>query len=206
MSSPMEQIPLGLAPAPEPTLDNYVPGRNAAALAALRDAATGHAATTVLYLWGVPGSGRTHLVRAASAVGLAAVDDVETLDAAAQIALFDAINEARAAGAAVVVAGSASPAQLTLREDLRTRLGSGLAFELAPLSDAEKADALRARAAALGMKLPEDVLAWLQTHLARDLGTQIAVLDALDRYSLAHQRPLTLPLVRAALRTDNPPP
>jgi hypothetical protein len=32
------------------------------------------------------------------------------------------------------------------------------------------------------------------------MGAQIAVLDALDRYSLAHQRPVTLPMVRAALQ------
>jgi DnaA family protein len=165
----------------------------------VREAAAGRPAATVVYLWGERGSGRTHLVRAAAAEGLAAVDDADRLDAAAQVALFDAINEARAVGAAVVVAGARPPAQLALREDLRTRLGSGLAFELVPLSDAEKAQALRARAAALGLKLPEDVLAWLLTHLRRDMGTQIAVLDALDRYSLAHQRPLTLPLVRAAL-------
>jgi DnaA family protein len=37
------------------------------------------------------------------------------------------------------------------------------------------------------------------THLRRDMGTQIAVLDALDRHSLALKRPLTLPLVRGAL-------
>jgi DnaA family protein len=195
----MEQLPLVLAPPPPPTLDNFVAGRNGAALSALREAAAGRAGATVFYLWGEPGSGRTHLLRAAAAAGLAAVDDADRLDAAAQIALFDAINEARAVGAAVVVSGSRPPAQLAVREDLRTRLGSGLAFELVPLSDAEKAEALRARAAALGMKLPEEVLAYLLTHLRRDMGTQIAMVDALDRYSLARQRALTLPLVRAAL-------
>lgn len=199
MTSAMEQLPLALAPAPDPTLDNYVAGRNGAALAALREAAAGRPAATVIYLWGESGSGRTHLVRAAIAAGLAAVDDAERLDAPAQVALFDAINEARTAGAAVVVAGARSPAQLALREDLRTRLGSGLAFELQPLSDAEKADALRARAAALGMKLPGDVLDYLLTRLRRDMGTQIAMLDTLDRYTLSHKRALTLPLVREAL-------
>jgi DnaA family protein len=196
----MEQLTLALAPPPEPSFDNFVAGRNGRALAALREAAAGRAPATVLYLWGEPGSGRTHLVRAATAAGLAAVDDVETLDASAQVALFDAINEARMAGAAVVAAGPAAPMQLALREDLRSRLGSGVVFELAALSDAEKAAALRARAEALGMHLPEEVLAYLLTHLPRGMGTQIAVLDALDRYSLAHQRPVTLPMVRAALQ------
>jgi DnaA family protein len=158
----------------------------------------------VIYLWGERGSGRSHLARAAAAAGLAAVDDVERLDDAAQVALFDAINEARAVGAAVVATGLAPPLQLALREDLRTRLGSGMVCELAPLSDAEKASALAARAAALGMRVPAEVLAYLRTHLRRDLGTQMALLEALDRYSLAQQRPLTLPLVRAALATLTP--
>lgn len=199
----MEQLLLELAPPPSPDFDNFVPGRNARALAALREAAAGRPAAPVIYLWGDPGCGRTHLVRAAAAAGLAAADDVEGLDPAAQVALFDAINEARSAGSAVVVAGAAAPAHVPVREDLRTRLGSGLVFELVPLSESEKADALRARAAALGMRLPEDVLAYLLTRLRRDMGTQIAVLEALDRYSLAHRRALTLPLVRAAL-AENP--
>lgn len=195
----MQQLILELAPPPAPTLDNFIIGRNGAALATLREAAASRPAATVIYLWGEPGSGRTHLVTAASIAGLAAVDDVERLDPTAQVTLFDAINEARSMGAAVVVAGAHAPARLPLRDDLRTRLGSGLAFELAALSDAEKAEALRNRAATLGMTLPEEVVSYLLTHLPRDMGTQIAMLDALDRYSLARQRAVTLPLVRAAL-------
>jgi len=33
----------------------------------------------------------------------------------------------------------------------------------------------------------------------RDTGTLFAALEAIDRYSLARQRPVTLPLVREAL-------
>jgi DnaA family protein len=49
------------------------------------------------------------------------------------------------------------------------------------------------------MTLPDEVADYLLRRLPRDLGTQLAVLDALDRYSLAHKRALTVPLVREAL-------
>jgi DnaA family protein len=194
-----EQLLLELAPPAAPSLQNFVTGANGTAVAALAETIAGRAAATVVYLWGEPGSGRTHLLRACEAGGLMTADDVERLDDAAQIALFDAINEARASGACVVAAGARAPLALPLREDLRTRLGSGLVFEIVALSEADKATALRRHAAALGMRLPEEVLAYLLTHLRRDMGTQIAVLDALDRYSLARKRPLTVPLVREAL-------
>ena len=50
-----------------------------------------------------------------------------------------------------------------------------------------------------GLRMAEDVVAYLLTHLKRDMATQIAVVDALDRYSLEQKRPVTLPLVREAL-------
>ena len=100
----------------------------------------------------------------------------------------------------MIAAGRATPAALPLREDLRSRLLSGLVFQLQPLADDEKAAALAAHAAARGMKLPAEAVDHLLRRLPRDLGTQFAVLDAVDRYSLALKRPVTLPLVREALR------
>jgi len=128
---------------------------------------------------------------------------LETTDLAAmstaQVRAFEAFNRARGEGHSVVAAGSAPPPQLALREDLRTRLGSGLVFQVHPLSDDEKAAALRAQAASRGIALPDEVAAYLLRHLPRSLAMQLAVLDALDRYSLAQKRAVTLPLVREAL-------
>ena len=68
----------------------------------MRALAAGELREAIVYLWGEPGSGRTHLLRAAARANPALVvaDDVETLDAAAQQALFIAINAARDGGAA----------------------------------------------------------------------------------------------------------
>ena len=130
-----------------------------------------------------------------------AVDDVQDLPAGDQIALFDLYNRVRAAHGALVVSGDAAPAQLALREDLRSRLAWGLAFQLHPLSDAEKAAALRAHARARSLDLPEEVIAYLLKHARRDMASLIGILDALDRYSLEQKRPVTLPLVRDALES-----
>ena len=245
----MQQLVLELAPAAAPTLENFFPGRNEAAVSALRDALAG--GERVVYLFGEPGSGKTHLLRAAvseaAALGhtalyagaphaglaslqdmpfdkddreaappqaspsgmpdhsvlacdLLAVDDIERLDIASQLALFDAFNMLRAGKRRLFAAGTQPVAELPLREDLRSRLGSGLSLCLAPLNDAEKAAALTWHAAQRGLRLAPEILVYLLTHCRRDMGTQIAVLDALDRYSLEHKRPVTLPLLREALR------
>lgn len=56
------QIPLALRLDPGATLDSFHPGANRAALTQVRSAA---AAPAWLYLWGPPGSGKTHLLHAA---------------------------------------------------------------------------------------------------------------------------------------------
>jgi DnaA family protein len=103
----------------------------------------------------------------------------------------------------VLAAGNAPPTGLALREDLRTRLGWGLVYQLRPLADAEKAQYLRAEATRRGFALSEEVVWYLLTHLPRDLGRLRALLDRLDRHSLARQRPVTLPLVREVLSKNN---
>lgn len=197
----MRQLPLEISPPAEPAFDNYVAGANSEALARVRSLAAGALGERIVYLWGEPGSGRSHLLRAVARANpaLVVVDDVETLDAEGQQALFTAINAARDGQAAVLAAGNAPPAQLALREDLRTRLAWGLVYQLKPLTDAEKALHLRAEAARRGLKLTDEVVWYLLNHLPRDLASLNAVLDLLDRHSLARQRPVTLPLVREAL-------
>ena len=195
----MRQLVLELAPPEPPSFASYVPGRNAAAVRALERALSG--GERFVYLWGPRGSGKTHLLRSFASAGGGVADDVDRLDDARQIALFDLYNELRASGGALAAAGNLPPDGLQLRPDLRSRLASGIVMQLHPLSEPEKAAALRERARNRGIALPEELIAYLLTHLQRDMGTQIAVLDALDRYSLEHKRPVTLPLLKQALAT-----
>jgi DnaA family protein len=195
------QLALPISPPPEPTLDNFVPGANAELLARLRALAAGERSESVLYLWGDPGSGRSHLLAASARPGVTLADDVERLDDAAQVALFNAINAARESGGTVLAAGNAPPAQLPLREDLKTRLAWGLVYQVKPLSDAEKALTLHAEAQRRGLKLSDEVVGYLLTHVQRDLRTLTALLEHIDRASLEQRRAVTLPLVRELLRS-----
>ena len=134
---------------------------------------------------------------------LLAIDDIEATGADVQEALFHALNAMREdPRAAIVVAGNAAPRNLKLaagRDDLRSRLAWGLAFELHSLDDNAKDAALARRADQRGFALTPDVRRHLLTHFARDLGSLMRMVDALDRFALEHQRAITVPLIREYL-------
>jgi DnaA family protein len=217
----MKQLALDIAQPPAPTLDNFVPGRNAELVVALYSVANG-SGERFIYLWGAAGSGRSHLLRAtvdaARAQGrqaamfdtranefdtpddaLCAVDDVHLLSPQAQIAVFNLHNRMHAGGGALLASGNAAPAQLALRADLVTRLAAGLVYQVHGLNEEEKVAALRRHAQARGFKLSQEVVAYLLRHVQRDLPSLLALLDALDRYSIANRRAITLPLLRELL-------
>ena len=207
--SPPRQLTLELVDPPQPSLANFVGGRNAEVLAALQEVAAG-SGEHFIYLWGDAGSGRSHLLQALdagphqSAVPsfdpgklLYVVDDIDRCDETHQRQLFVLLNEIRANGAARFVgAGNASPKHLALREDVRTRLAWGLVYQVQALSDKEKVQALTAHATSRGLVLPAEVVDYLLTHMQRDMRTLVAIVDALDGYALSVQRSVTVPLVR----------
>jgi DnaA family protein len=206
----MRQLALGLFKPPPQTLDNFVPGRNAEALAVARELAAGGGPQFV-YLWGPPGSGRTHLLAALAGGAAAApegerarlhaVDDVHQLDHSGQAGLFALMNRLRADPAAhLVAAGDTAPAQLALREDLRSRLAWGLALALQPLSEQEKADALREQLRLRGVRAAPDLIPYMLSRLPRDMRTLSGALAELDAYALQLGRGLTVPLLRQWLR------
>lgn len=224
------QLVLDILAAPEPTLDNFVPGPNSQALDCLRHLAPGRA----VYLWGPAGSGRSHLLRATVGMTpgamlidagtdmsrlqrllegtlppLVAIDDIQLLDDMRQSSVFALYNRWRESAAtshaaSLVVAGDRAPLQMPLREDLRTRLGWDLVFRLELLADADKLAALRAHAASRALDVTPELFDWLLTRYARDMRRLTALLDALDRYSLATKRPITLPLLKTMLAKSPP--
>jgi len=127
---------------------------------------------------------------------------IDNLDAASEKtaeALFRLYNAAREAGDRIVSTATSAPHHLQLRDDLRTRISQSLIFELHELNDDEKKQALRDRALKLGLPITDELLAYLLTHLPRDLGLLIRVLDGLNELSLSQQRPVTIPLLKELL-------
>ncbi len=218
----MKQLVLELQPDSPPTFSNFVCGANGELLRALHDAICG---ATHVYLWGPPGSGRTHLLHATAAAAIAAgrpaayldareigpdlpqqtgqllaVDDLETLGHAGRNALFNAFNRSTALQQTLVIGGASAPRGLDLREDLRTRIGQCLVFEVRPLDDATRTGILETLAERRGLRLQPEVVEFLLRHGRRDLRSLVAAVDALDRASLEHKRPATLPLLRTLMQ------
>ena len=111
--------------------------------------------------------------------------------------MFSLYNEVRAHGrTALVVAGGLAPRAMPVREDLRTRLGWGLVYQVQPLSDEDKMSAVLQAARERGLQLSPEITHWLVTRHYRDMPSLMALLDALDTYSLERKRPVTLPLLR----------
>ncbi|HEX7466186.1 MAG TPA: DnaA/Hda family protein, partial [Usitatibacter sp.] len=171
----------------------------------------------VMYVWGESGAGKTHLLKAfaqasgararyvpardfmdAAGAPVFAVDDLEQLTEEEQSSLFNAFNER--AFEFLLVAASSAPRDVAIRRDLATRLATGLTYRVVALSDDEKRAALAAHAKARGFTIPGEVTAYLLTHARRDMGSLIAALDSIDRYSLETGRPVTVPLLKAALQ------
>jgi DnaA-homolog protein len=222
----MRQIPLPLQTRPQPRLDNFEPGPaagpNALALASLRAWRPPTAPVPPMYLWGPSGSGKSHLLRALAAqarawggttlsvaagqplpwsvpagCALVTIDDIERLTLLEQHAAFALMVEAATLALCVAAAGAWPPVDLPLREDLRTRLGWGTVLALEPLDEASTRAVLQREAHRRSVGLPEDVLSYLMTHESRDLKHLFGWLDRLDEFSLAHQRHITLPMLRA---------
>ena len=228
----MEQLVFDLSAPEPPSFRNFVAGPNRELVAALRAMAAGEGAEASLVVWGGSGIGKTHLLRASvgaaearrasgvfvaepgallgadpeqlSRTSLVAVDAIEMASADAQARLFTLYNALRTAGGRLLVASRLPLAALPLREDVRTRLASGLVYELLPLPDADKPAALAAYAGERGFSVPSDVIDYLLAHGRRDMPTLLNALRALDRHSLATKRPVTLPMLRAWLQGEVP--
>ncbi|WHZ12869.1 MAG: DnaA regulatory inactivator Hda [Burkholderiaceae bacterium] len=225
----MKQIPLNMAPARGPSFEGFIAGPNAEALRHLELWTQGAIRAPVpTYLWGPSGSGKTHLLlaaRAALAAGGAAIgwldasipepvpfderwsalllDDVDRYGAVQQHAAFNwFVNATSAPGGRarwVLAAGAAPPADLALREDLRSRLGWGHVFALQRLGEADCRAALQRQAEARGVVLGAEVVDFVLARFSRDLGHLVQLLDLIDRYSLQTQRAVTIPMIRAML-------
>lgn len=225
----MHQVPLALSPEPNWRLDSFVAGANAQ-WQQLQSALAAPSAAVPVYLWGPTGSGKSHLLRAAAALaqargqvvaafdfatplpwdfeeqtGLLLLDECDRYDEPRQQAAFAQFVQASAQGVPVVAAGRLPPVDLPVRDDLRTRLGWGLVYQLVPPAEPQVRALLRREADRRGILLSDDVMDYLLNRCARDLGHLMHILDRLDHQALAAKRAVTVPLVRLVLAQPETP-
>ena len=219
------QLPLALRYSPDQRFETFV-GAPQGALEQLQALATGEAGDRI-YLAGAPGTGKTHLALATCAAAgrlgeaLEALADardaggpsllaLDGLDAIAgnredEVALFAFHDRARSAGLRVLYVGSVGPDRLPLGlPDLRSRLSQCARIVLAPLDDAGRRQVLLDRARRRGLVLEPAALDWLLVRAGRDLTGLAALLERLDRASLAAQRRITVPFLRQVLEDVRP--
>ena len=220
----MRQLLLDITEIGPPSLDNFIPSGNEEVLYTLRNLVAGNQQDRFYYLWGKTGSGKSHLLQAVAdafseqrcnscyidcsqfepnfspGTDCMVIDNVEQLNDAAQIVLFNHYNHLRDSGHGIFLAsGTRPPAQLDLRPDLATRLGWGLIYQVHELTDEKKIEVMQDYAIRCGFELPLEVCHYLLKHEQRNLSSLIRVVHELDQLSLIRQRPVTLPLLRELL-------
>lgn len=135
-------------------------------------------------------------------LSLVCLDNVEHLagDLLWEAALFTAFNSIKDSNTQLLLAANSAPAAWPIElPDLRSRLQSCLVFQVSELNDAEKIQALQLRAKNRGIQLNDAVAEYILQRADRRLRGLMQILDQLDASSLAHQRKLTIPLVKATL-------
>jgi DnaA family protein len=230
--APMKQLALDIGLASDPSFANFFIGPNEAVVRQLALWANSPLDSPVpTYLWGDEASGKTHLLKAVSEAlrgqgassgwmdasmleppafneswSAVIMDDCHLYTAAQQRAAFNWFVNALSTDDGhprwVVAAGNVPPADLPLREDLRTRLGWGNVFALQALNDAERRAVLRREADARGVFLSDEVMDFMLTRFSRDLGSLMQLLEKLDGYALQTKRAITVPLLKSMLESE----
>jgi DnaA family protein len=133
---------------------------------------------------------------------LVAVDDLAAVagDLAWEQALFNLYRECEERGAALLAAAVDPPLRLPFAlPDLASRFAAANVLALRPLDEAQQRGALRERARARGLELPEESAIYLQRRYRRDLRSLYELFDTIDEAALQAQRRLTVPFIRAVL-------
>ena len=217
----MNQLIFDFAERGYPGFDKFLGTENAELVYVLQ-----HKHDPFIYVWGEEGAGKSHLLRAwvaqaldagkkavyidAAATPLTeaafeaeylAIDQIEKLGNEEQALLFAVFNRFRNSGKGFLLLSSEhTPQQLVIREDLRTRMAYCLVYEVKPLTDQEKIDALVSMAAASQVTIDPEIFEYLLNHWRRDMDSLMQMLDTLDNYAVTMGKRITLPLLRQLLK------
>lgn len=221
------QLPLNLKLHDETIFDNFIVGQHALLIQTLKNFVV-KKSESFIYCYGESGVGKTHLLQACCHarddifyISLSdykelsptvfdslefqpcvCIDDVDAIagNLLWEEALFYFYNRARDHSVFLLMSAKIVPKQLTcVLSDLQSRLSSALILEIKDLTDQEKIQALKMRAASRGLFLSEEVTHYLIHHYSRNMRDLFCVLEKLDHASLIAKRRLTIPFVKSVL-------
>ena len=221
------QLTLSMDTAPATSFDSFhVDESNALVRDSLRAFADEVLDDLQVFLWGITGTGKSHLLSAACQMfsqkgyrvaylpgemvnhsgalegmehcDLLCIDDLQRLDHASEVDLFHCINRCRETGTRIILAADRSPDELGLKlKDLQTRLAWGLVFQVQPLSEDGLRDAFKKEIQARSLEASDEVLGYVLRRFPRRMASLKHVVDTLDEVSLSEQRRITIPLVKS---------
>lgn len=215
----MQQLILDLLPDQTPSLGHFLPGDNDELLSSLKNWAQSPSLgypSNIFVIWGPTGAGKTFLAQSMLHAGFNALplseqllktssqgwvlENAQDLNPLQQQDLFRHLVRLAHTGERLLVTLNLPPdIQTHIREDVRTRLGAGRIYRLEPLNETAQRLLLGQRALNRGWKLAPEVLDYLYQRAPRDLSNLSRLIRRLDELSLEQKRPITLPLLRAAL-------
>jgi DnaA family protein len=136
-------------------------------------------------------------------ISLICVDDIQNIaqKRAWEEAIFNIFNNlGEKLHSSLIISGNNPALSLPLSLfDLKSRLTGCLAFQVTPLTDKQKLEALHMRAKIRGIEIPDETAKFLLHRFARDTANLFSILDKLDQASLVEQRRITIPFVKKIL-------
>lgn len=221
-----DQLSLGIRLRDDATFENWYVGDNQELLASTQNLLSSQV-WGYLFLWGGKACGKSHLLQAAcqqntlsfylplaeeqfdpailenlAEFRLVCIDDIEVI-AQNQIweeALFHLFNRMQQNSSQLIISGTCGPTQLQLKlADLKSRLASGMTYQVKALNDEQKIAMLQLRSDIRGFALTHEVGRYLLSHYSRDIAELLSVLEVLDKASLQAQHRLTIPFIKTVL-------
>ena len=181
-----------------------------------------------IYVYGAPGHGKTHLLQGATLRSLSnqqnamyidchnslpghvlesieqlnwiSIDNIDTINDNDQNLFFDLYNRAKQATVTMLISGSDLPSQLSVMNDLKTRLGLAAIFQLQPLNDELTMLVLNNQMIDRNLSIDSKVYEYLFKYYSRDIKVLLTAMNDLDKASLQEKQSITIPFVRKTLR------
>ncbi len=220
------QLPFDFVLYNEFNFDNFVIAEKNQELITLLQAA--QLSEKFYFVWGEAGSGKSHLLQASCEMhinsaylplkvfieeGESVLDGLEHLDLiciddvhlvlsqpAWEEKLFTLFNACQMNNASMLLSSISAPLELKFAlPDLQSRYSSGVTYQLHELNENEKIFALKKRAEAAGIPLEDEVLNYIYLRSERNMSKLFAVLEKLDKLSLAQKRRITIPFVKSIM-------